>query len=165
MLIFEGGEIFLNDGKGTKITVAGDSIEIPVQISDLIENELAALVREDNTPPNKFKIELGHDPSVYEGKYFISFFTTDDDSGIERYEVVEGGRASVRSGSTYELLDQDLSSLIIVRAIDNAGNERVETFNPQEKTPTQKIFTTILIILIILVLLFIIYFFVLRKKR
>lgn len=140
---------FLNDGKGTKTAVSGDSIQIPVQISGTNENELVSLTNNDKTPPNKFNIDFGSTPSLFDGKYFISFFTTDNDSGINRYEITEGNRAPVRSGSPYVLQDQSLSSLITVKAIDNAGNERTSTFNPQNSKPWMKIISIIIFILIV----------------
>ncbi len=140
---------YLNDGKGTSVNVSGTQIEIPVQNTSKTSDELASLISKDTTPPEKFKIELGQDPSVYDGKYFISFFTTDKESGIERYEIVEGDRPSVRSGNTYVLQDQGLSSLITIRAIDNAGNERVETFNPKSTgIPWIKIVIVVILILL-----------------
>lgn len=159
---FANSAVFLNDGVGTKVIATGEVIEIPVQISDVIENELAKIIKEDRTPPNKFKIELGRETTLYDEKYFISFFATDNDSGIERYEIIEGDRNPIRSESPYVLLDQNLSSLITVKAIDHAGNERVETFNSSENISLTKI---IWLILFILVVLFTLYFFVLRKKR
>lgn len=153
---------YLNDGKGTKIAVTGDAVQIPVQISGNISNELDSLIKSDNTAPEKFEIEIGHDASVYDGKYFISFFATDKDSGINRYEITEGSRAPVRSGSPYVLQDQNLSSIIAVKAIDNAGNERISTFNPNfDGAHWTKI---AIIIALLLLILFGAWFFVYKKR-
>lgn len=78
----------------------------------------------DTTKPKKFQIFLGQDPRVFEGKKFISFFTTDSKSGIDHYEVKEGDSDYKIAQSPYLLSDQELRSVIRVRAYDGAGNYR-----------------------------------------
>lgn len=160
---FQDAISHLNDGKGTIVTTPGQSIQIPVQNSNQEFDELASLISQDNTPPSSFKIELGRDPSLYDGKYFISFFATDEGSGIERYEIIEGDRPSIRSGSTYVLQDQSLSSKVTVRAIDNAGNERVETFDPEIDTGMSAVKIVIIILLLLLAILFFVRRFFIKK--
>jgi len=87
----------------------------------------------DATPPEPFKLEIGQDPTVFEGKYFLSFYTTDKTSGIDYFEIKEGKRASKIISSPYVLEDQTLQSKITVKAIDKAGNERISQILPPEK--------------------------------
>lgn len=78
----------------------------------------------DTTKPRNFKIFLGQDPRVFEGKYFISFFTTDSKSGVDHYEVKEGDGEYKIAQSPFLLSDQSLGSVVRVRAYDGAGNYR-----------------------------------------
>ena len=99
----------------------------------------------DATPPEEFKPEIGQDPSIFEGKYFLSFATTDKTSGIDYYEVKEapkeilrlptgqGKRDWKRAESPYLLEDQYLKSKISVKAVDKAGNERISEIIPPAK--------------------------------
>lgn len=123
---------FLSDGLGTKVSVTGSPVEISVNSDDLEtteDNELANLVIDDKNPPNKFSIDIGREETLHDGKYFLSFYATDNESGINRYEVKENDLPTVRSGSVYVLQDQSLTGTVEVRAIDNAGNVRIESIN------------------------------------
>ena len=158
---FKDVAIYLNDGKGTKKMLVGKTIKIPVSDRQNSENELAALINSDITPPEPFIIELGRDSSLYDGKYFVSFYSRDTESGINRYEVIEGSRPIIRSGSTYVLQNQNLNEIIEVHAIDAAGNVRTETLLPQLNNPWKG---RILIGTFIVLLLGGFYFFIIRKK-
>ena len=128
---FTTGDIsaFLNDGVGTRVAVTGKSRQIAVlQDSEgAVRNDLEALIMEDKTQPKEFEILIGRDSGLHDGKYFASFNTTDAESGIDRYEVIEGDNPVVRSGNTYVIMDQSLQGEITVRAIDAAGNVRSVT--------------------------------------
>jgi len=100
----------------------------------------------DTVPPQDFTPEIGQDQAIFEGKYFLSFSTYDGLSGIDHYEVLEisdrqqatGDREQVTgewkiAQSPYLLEDQTLNSVIKIKAIDKAGNERVAEITPAEK--------------------------------
>ena len=76
----------------------------------------------DQTPPLSFEYLIGSDLTVYNGKKFLSFSTTDLTSGIDHYDVIEGGKAYRNQQSPYLLKDQSLKKTITVRAFDKAGN-------------------------------------------
>lgn len=119
-------KVYLNDGQGTEANINARSLSLNIlQPGIKTENELEGIIAADNEPPAEFKINLGHDESVYDGKYFISFQATDNGSGLSHYEVKEGDRNTLRSGTTYILQDQSLNSDISVTAYDKAGNSRV----------------------------------------
>jgi len=103
----------------------------------------------DSTPPEDFKPKIGRDPAVFEGKYFLSFATTDKTSGIDHYEVLEQKRTLVRgekaAESPYLLKDQSLKSKILVKAVDKAGNERISEIIPPKKPFPYEIVILILI--------------------
>jgi hypothetical protein len=97
-----------------------------------------AEVLADTEPPADFSITLTRDESAFSGQYFIVFNSTDKQSGINHYEVMEepfeqfgsfswGGVDApwVRTTSPYVLTDQTLNSTIRVKAVDKAGNERI----------------------------------------
>ncbi len=126
-LDFEGVSAYLNDGLGTKVAVAGLPVKLSVLKTSNNDDELSTLVSSDDLAPQSFNIDLGKDPTLYDGKYFISFYSSDNESGIKDYEVTEGGFETVKSGNVYVLQNQKLTSTVKVKAIDNAGNERIKT--------------------------------------
>lgn len=147
---FEGVSAYLNDGSGTKLAVSGTAIKIPVSKTGVKGDEYSTLISSDTLAPQGFNVDLGRDPALYDGKYFISFYASDNESGIKRYEVTESGYPTVRSGSVYVLQDQSLTGTVKVKAIDNAGNERVKTVKLQNGNPWSKFIIIIVIIAIII---------------
>lgn len=125
--------VYLNDGKGTKDTVRVEDLVInvlPEKSGEPSADEWNTIISQDKIAPESFEITLGKDPSLFDNQYFISFFTTDTESGVAYYEVQEGQNNLVRAQSPYLLTDQSLSSFIHVKAVDKAGNERTEGFMP-----------------------------------
>jgi hypothetical protein len=104
----------------------------------------------DKTPPEPFELAIAQDPTVFDGKYFLSFYTTDKISGIDYFEIKEGKEDFKRITSPYVLEDQALESKIIVKAVDKAGNERAAEFVPPKKPiPYLKLIPYIIILFII----------------
>ena len=91
----------------------------------------------DATPPEEFKPEIGKAPAVFEGKYFLSFATIDRMSGVAHYEISETRNQKQEAWkvgeSPYLLEDQGLRSIIKVKAVDKAGNERIAEYLPAKK--------------------------------
>src|SRR5207247_2300689 len=106
----------------------------------------------DTVPPEPFEPQISRNPNIFNGKYFLSFAAQDKGSGIDHYEVCEdiGYRIQdlgkiiarflniksyslnscfVTAESPYQLQDQTLKSVIFVKAIDKAGNERIVKVN------------------------------------
>ncbi len=102
----------------------------------------------DVAPPEPFDLKIGQDPSVFEGKYFLSFATTDKTSGIDYYEIKEGERDFKKVSIPYLLEDQTLQSKITVKAVDKAGNEQIAEIIPPKK-PIPYSYLIIIFILII----------------
>ncbi len=102
------------------------------------------MVRIDTTPPAAFKPEVEYMLAsvVTIDRALVSFFTTDNLSGIARYEVgvldksEEATEAPlfVESASPYQLpVISEVGMEVIVRAVDNAGNvtdARIEVARP-----------------------------------
>jgi hypothetical protein len=159
---FDSVSIYLNDGKGTKINVLGRTLDIPISASQGTTTSVAQIELADTKAPAPFSIDLGKDPSLYNGKYFISFYALDTESGISTYEVTEKGYPPVRSGSTYVLQNQDLSGTIEVKATDKAGNVRIQKLDLDPGTTMIKTIMTVMGIIVIS--LYGLYFFLLKKK-
>lgn len=110
---------------------------------------------QDKTPPESFEIILGRDDSIYGGKHFITFASSDRTSGIDHYEIHEGTLMQTLIGAkwkvikgSYPLSDQKLNSIIKVKAVDEAGNYRVETFKPKIILISEIILYAILLIIV-----------------
>lgn len=136
-LIFQTAKALLNDSKGTTalLTLKSASYKISETLP-LFQYE----VKIDKELPEPFQPEITHSPEVFNGKYFLVFNTQDKISGIDYYEVKEGGRQFEKAESPYLLKNQWLYEEITVRAVDKAGNIREARIVPLK---TQPIFLTL----------------------
>lgn len=148
LISFESGtRVLLNDGEGTEasLKVVGGNINLLQEVGTSSVDTWRAAVGEDKVPPQVFSVELVQNDEVFGGNFYIVFNTTDKQSGIDRYEILEEsrddlyrftwGRATTpweEIKSPYVLKDQSLSSVIRVKAIDKAGNERMTVLIPDE---------------------------------
>lgn len=184
-------ELYLNDGKGTaaKIETQGAQIEIDESKKE-VQDDWSKKIVEDNISPEPFVVEISRDDKVSDGLYFMVFSTSDKQTGIDHYEVLEArandvlrseGRlnfwdrfktmlgaklptiAYVRGNSPFILKDQSLKSVIRVKAVDRAGNERVVEYRNEalekilggsSKLPIWPIAAGISIAFVIIVLVF-----------
>lgn len=143
----EGSAMYLNDGFGTQanLTTFPSTITLERNPGAEVQDEWRDDVKADSNPPQQFGIELARDDKAFSGNYFIVFNTTDKETGISHYEVIEEpvadwagfrwGRADapwVTTRSPYVLKDQSLNSIIRVKAVDKAGNEYIATYIPEE---------------------------------
>ncbi|MFT5036563.1 MAG: hypothetical protein ACI9VM_000125 [Candidatus Azotimanducaceae bacterium] len=139
--------VLLNDGAGTpaKLRTLGNRIAIFNTPREEVVDQWNARVEDDETPPGKFSISLSGDSSAFGGRYFISFNTTDKQSGIDHYEVIEEPLDQLQlfnwgavdapwivAKSPYKLADQSLNSTVRVKAVDKAGNEYIAILIPEE---------------------------------
>lgn len=163
-ITFEDNRVFLSDGEATSIKLDPESQIIEILGGSITRtNELAQIIADDKDLPNEFRIEIGKDNTTFDGQYFLSFNATDDDSGVQRYEVKEGNNPRIRTGTTYILQDQSLKTPVTVYAIDNAGNERAIEFEYRKPI---SIFTIILSAVALLLLIYTtLYLYSLRKSR
>ncbi len=124
--------VYLNDGNGTKDVTNSKNLVInvlPKKPNSAAINDLSNLASEDTTPPEPFEIHLGQEGSVFDGKKFLSFTTSDEQSGIAYYEIRENNLPSVRSGNTYVLREQNNPVKVTVTAYDLAGNARKSVYS------------------------------------
>lgn len=147
-------QVLLNDGSGTRAPLSmlgGTFILTKTAGSAGIVDDWREVVRADNLPPESFSIELVKDEDGLDfgGRYYIIFNTSDKQSGLSHYEIMEEpvlefsqfkwggvGVPWIKHNSPYELSDQSLNSIIRVRAIDKAGNEYIATYIPEESQQT-----------------------------
>lgn len=146
-------QVFLNDGFGTLASLVkyGSELRLEKTPGAEIKDDWREVVQADNLPPESFSIELAKDENGinFNGKYFIVFNTTDKQSGLSHYEIMEepvknlgsfswGGTGVpwIKDNSPYELSDQSLNSIIYVKAVDKSGNEYIAKFIPEETMRT-----------------------------
>ena len=160
-------QVLLNDGLGTRAPLGflGAKINLWKTASGTINNQWRDIVAADDIYPEEFSIALERTKNAYSNDWFIVFNTTDKQSGIDHYEVIEEsmieanlfnwGREDapwIKAKSPYVLNDQSLNSTIRVRAIDKAGNEYIATYVPDEAQRTVARETKIMIAIIIVIL-------------
>ena len=153
----DGFSVFLHDGKGTQINpwLKPLSLNILTRPPEIrAKDEWQVLIESDKNPPEPFEITLGKDPSIFNNQYFISFFATDKESGVKYYEIKEGDKDFIKGESPYLLKDQSLKSIIKVKAVDMAGNERIEELLPIPAPAPTPFYKNIVFWVIILFILF-----------
>jgi len=142
--------VYLNDGFGTpaQLRAFGTNIELLTSVGDDIIDEWRTIIQGDTFPPEPFSIELVYGLTAQGMQHYIVFSTTDKQSGLSHYEVLEEPVAEARwfsfgaatapwervAGPVYVLKDQTLSSIIRVRAVDKAGNEYLASLQPAKQT-------------------------------
>ena len=139
-------EVLLNDGQGTRLTdLKLNSLKLSVAAAPPPAPKPASqpetppteekpaeeiyIPPQDSTPPESFMPLISSHPDIADGKYFVSFFAVDKDSGISRYEVKEAPSLLplwrekwVKTESPYVLKHQLWRNEVMVRAYDQAGN-------------------------------------------
>jgi hypothetical protein len=160
-LNFQKSSLFLNDGKGTKASVNQNSSFFSISSESKIRpvNEWTEELEDDRIPPEKISIKMGRDPAIFSGDYFLSFSAADKQSGIDYYAIKEGDLGWQIASSPYRLSNQEKTDKIYVKAVDKAGNERIEIFKDYSKK---------VILLFVLVAFFVLLFsilIILRRKK
>ena len=131
----DDSKVLLNDGKGTeaKLSTKGGSFNILAKRLEVPKDQWQKELEQDKIAPLPFKIEISQNPAILEGKYFITFSTTDKETGIDYFEVKEGKMDWGKVVSPYVLNNQELTDDIWVKAIDKAGNEWIEILKAPKK--------------------------------
>ena len=139
--------VFLNDGTGNTapLLALGTGIHVQKRPRNEPVDEWNDRVAEDVVEPQEFSISLNSDESIYNGRYYVTFNTTDKQSGLDHYEIMEEpldlfdlfiwgavGAPWHEARSPYLLKDQSLNSTIRVKAIDKSGNEYIAVYVPDE---------------------------------
>ncbi|MDO8617977.1 MAG: hypothetical protein Q7N87_03795 [Candidatus Uhrbacteria bacterium] len=126
-------QVLRHDGRGTPVEVSTSPLTILIHSAGVAPPPiLPAFI--DVTPPEPFTPQILRDPNVFDHHWFVAFATQDKGSGIDHYEIKES--RDPKNGvwqsavSPYLLQDQTRGSSVSVRAIDRAGNQRVEILPP-----------------------------------
>ncbi len=149
-----GTKVLLNDGQGSEDKLSVKGSEFSFNQSTENKQEWQEQVSQDKISPEPFVVELIQDKNLHKGKYFIIFNTTDKQTGIDHYKVLEIPLAEegklvwwekllkllaqpipeiwVDATMPYVLYDQYLQSRIQVKAVDKAGNQRITEYIPTE---------------------------------
>jgi hypothetical protein len=118
--------VYLNDGAGTRVAlpIGKATALISDRPSAAETDSWSVLLEEDGRKPAPFSVTVRRDPSMFGGRRYAIFGTTDSGSGIDRYVVIEKGLDPVEASSPYVLVNQDDDSDVTVIAYDKAGNAR-----------------------------------------
>lgn len=128
-------QAYKNDGVATSANISKANFSLGDVAGDIDQGIADQLyingLRKDDIQPEDFNPQVSRDANIFGGKWFVTFSTTDKQSGIDHYEVQETKSGALDSGqwkvatSPYELTDQNLNSFIYVIAIDRQGNEKI----------------------------------------
>lgn len=163
----------LNDLKLLKNDGSGSLSSVKIVNSDLVIKKGDSQSREESSsdfyPPEYFNPIISKDPSMFENKYFVAFYTQDKGSGVSHYEVREFKYKNLsffskftRSNSPYLLKDQSLQSYIEVKSIDHYGNERIAIIAPTYPPVWYESRFILIIIISVIIFIFVILY---RWKR
>lgn len=129
--VIDGGAIvisgatsaYADDGQGSAvpISVRAEAFEIGEQT--------VAKSPSHTGSTSKLVAEIGKDPALFDGAWFVSIYGGDTGQGISYYEIQEEGYDPVRVERLYVLRDQDLNSEIKVSAVAPDGTRTTETLN------------------------------------
>jgi hypothetical protein len=147
--------VLLNDGKGTAAKTLFSSVKI---ISKFSEEKPPKFEFTEKIPPEPFTPIISRSDEIYAGKYFLVFSTQDKNSGIDYYEISEGDEPFRIAQSPYLLRNQRLDKDVKIRAVDKAGNIRMEII-PVEKTEEKNKFKEVLFFSVLLPLIIILVIF------
>ncbi len=143
-LYFINFNAYKNDGLGSSAKVSTRSFglgDIAGQVDEAIADQLYLNGKKDDIQPEVFTPRIARDPNIFNNHWFISFNTTDKQSGIDHYEIQESRTGAMNAGhwlpatSPYELVDQELHSFVFVIAVDRQGNERIIKVFPRNPLP------------------------------
>lgn len=127
-------KLLLHDGVGLEAQVRRAPLQLSIE--DGIQGK-EFTPPFDGEAPEPFTPYISRSEDIFEGRWFLVFSTHDKGTGIDHYEVQEKreyrvGRIQyakgkwVRTESPYVLTDQQLKSTVSIKAVDRAGNERIE---------------------------------------
>lgn len=151
---FTNLEALKNDGSGSAATVSAVPLGLIISGNDKINYSLTA---PDTLAPESFIVDVGRNPNIYNNDWFVFFHTEDKGGGLDHYEIAESksDKASdldwQRAESPYRLKDQTRKSVVFVKAVDKAGNQKIEKLSPAPKQVLNYWYLAVIILLIVLI--------------
>jgi hypothetical protein len=192
IIMQDDAQALINDGLGTPDKVNIVNLHLGIVSEQNSEKEQAGqIIRQDTVPPEPFMVELIKKDDIYQGKYFIIFDTVDKQTGVDHYEVIEylpdqkndkewwkkiadyilqeETPAWSTAVTPHLLKDQNLRSIIKVKAVDKAGNERFVEYIPKIHLDAIEwkyvyFYTGVFVILLIIITL-LVYLLIFKKKK
>lgn len=156
-LLFLSAEAFLNDGEGTSAKVKFKEIDVTKSVGG---SSYEVPVVTDRLSPESINYEISRDRSIFNNKYFVSFYSEDRHSGVNRYEICESWLPLpypytcigkwYEASSPYLLTDQSLRSDIYIKIYDVENNVYTKVIYPKHSS----VLYTFYLIGIILLLVF-----------
>ena len=126
-------KVLAHDGLGTELKVLNQPLVLNLKTG--IPGEAVAIT--DTEAPESFKPELVRRDDWFDGQAVLVFDTVDKGTGIEAYYVKEFAFSFMRPfkswqlvSSPYVLNDQTERSIILIKAVDRAGNSEVVAVLP-----------------------------------
>jgi len=114
--------VLLNDGSGTRDSVDTTSKSLNVDELNVRTKEI------DLTPPKDIMVDVIEDPALPEGTHLFVIFARDDQSGIDRYEMLDGDTGEwTEIGSQFSTNYPDRVKAI--RVFDKSGNVSILSIN------------------------------------
>lgn len=137
-IILQDQQALINDGTGTDSLPSAAALTVNVGNANPGAGAITISEPPDNLPPEDFTPQIVNDPNLFSGQNVLIFNAQDKETGINHYEVKEQKTFSFlgitfntgdwqMAVSPYLLKDQKLESDIYAKAVDNAGNEKIET--------------------------------------
>lgn len=162
--------VLLNDGQGTAAILSLSPLAITIAETTLSPKPVEIKVN-DTVPPESFQPEIAQDRNVFDNKSFLVFATQDKGAGIARYEAREIRQKFLpflyawhEAVSPYLLTDQELKSYIFIKAVDLAGNEKIEIIFPKYPLLWYENYL-FYVILILSLIVFLVLWKILRRRR
>jgi hypothetical protein len=116
---------YVNDGTGSMLAVSTRPTEVVVG-----EKGSVAIDALPKNAPMPLVAEVGKDDSLFDGKWFATFYGGVRD-GIGYYEIREGWwRLPVRADRYYVLEDQNLRTTLYITAVDSDGTRTSVSIPP-----------------------------------
>lgn len=142
-----------NDGHGTLESVADQ------QMAFSVSGTVAPSVYfpQDTVAPT-VTASVVKDANLNNGKYTLIFNAVDKQSGIDHVDIKEGGGDWHTIQSPYLLQDQSRQSILLIRAVDVAGNSGNATIPPVRRA------SSLFAVIVALIFLLSIILYVIKKK-
>ena len=122
----------LNDGAGTEAIVKKRDLQVRVTDGQAVP----VIPTKESELPEHFSPIFVTDSDLYDNADTLIFSTTDKGSGLDHFEIKEGLSGTYnRVTSPYQIRDKSRTQSVTIKAIDRAGNERIERFYPQNFRP------------------------------
>lgn len=154
-------KLYGGDGKGTPVVTILQPLTVN---SEDLRLATSSALQVDTTIPEPFSVTLVQDPKIFDGKAAILFYATDNGTGIDHYEIEEHTARGIIGWHTAEnpyLVGPDTNT-ILVKAVDRAGNFRVESILVRP-SGFSGLGTALFVGLLLLIGLSVIYF--MRRRR